>query len=177
MYKKIIVPLDGSELAECVLPHLEVIAQGCEMPEFTFLYVIKPSGNWENWSIIHRKKEKATDYLEKKVKSAREKGLNVRYEVLVGNPAESITDYATEPVGDPASSITYYADKKGADLIVIATHGRSGIGRWARGSTADKILRSSKIPVLMVRAQEGSVPVEEGKETTLVTIPSRPCTG
>ena len=157
MYKKIIVPLDGSELAECVLPHVEIIAQGCEMPEITFLYVIKPSGNWENWNIIHREREKATDYLEKQVKSAMDKGLNAQFEILVGNPAEGTMDYAGEPVGDPASGITYYATKKGADLIIMATHGRSGISRWAHGSTADRVLRSSSIPVLMVRAQ-GCVP-------------------
>jgi len=153
MYKKIIVPLDGSELAECVLPHIEVIAQGCEMPEITFLYVVKPSGNWEGWGLIRQEREKATDYLEKKVKNARDKGLNAQYEILVGNPAEGIMDYAADPAGDPASSITYYATKKGADLIIMATHGRSGVSRWARGSTADKVLRSSPIPVLMVRAQ------------------------
>jgi len=153
MYKKIIVPLDGSELAECVLPHIEVIAQGCEMPEITFLYVVKPSGNWEGWGLIRQEREKATDYLGKKVKNARDKGLNAQYEILVGNPAEGIMDYAADPAGDPASSITYYATKKGADLIIMATHGRSGVSRWARGSTADKVLRSSPIPVLMVRAQ------------------------
>src|SRR4030042_2971565 len=105
MYKKIIVPLDGSELAEFVLPHVEIIAQGCEMPEITFLYVIKPSGNWETWSFIHKEREKATEYLEKIVKSARDKGLNAKFEILVGNPAEGIMDYASDPAGDPALSI------------------------------------------------------------------------
>jgi nucleotide-binding universal stress UspA family protein len=152
MYKKIVVPLDGSELAECVLPHVENIAQGYGMPEIMFLYVIKPSGNWESWANIHEEREKATDYLEKKVKSARDKGLNVQYEILVGNPAEGIMDYAGVPAGDLASSITYYATKNGADLIIMATHGRSGISRWAYGSIADRVLRSSCIPVLMVRA-------------------------
>ena len=151
MYKKIIVPLDGSELAECVLPHVEVIAQGCEMPEITFLYVIKPSGNWENWAFIRDERERAADYLEKKVKSARDKGLNAKYKILVGNPDEGIMDYAADPEGDPASGITYYAAKKEADLIIMATHGRSGLSRWAHGSTADKVLRTSSIPVLMVR--------------------------
>ena len=154
MYKKIIVPLDGSELAECVLPHVESVAQGYGMPEVTFLYVIKPSGNWENWTFIHNEREKATRYLEKKVERARDRGLNANYKILVGNPAKGVMDYASDPAGDPASSITYYATKKGADLIIMATHGRSGLSRWAHGSTADRVLRSSNIPVLMVRASK-----------------------
>lgn len=152
MYKKIIVPLDGSELAESVLPHVEALAQGYGMPEVTFLYVIKPSGNWENWTFIHKEREKATDYLEKKVQDARDKGLNAKFEILVGNPGEGVMDYGSHPAGDTASSITYYATKNGADLIIMATHGRSGISRWAYGSTADRVMRSSCIPVLMVRA-------------------------
>jgi len=150
MYKKIIVPLDGSELAECVLPHVESIAKGCETPEITFLYVIQPSEKY--YDLTFQEREKAIDYLEKKVKSAQDKGLNAQYELIKGNPDESITDYATDLAGDPASAITYYANKQGADLIVMATHGRSGISRWAHGSTANKVLRSSCVPVLMVRA-------------------------
>ena len=141
MYKNIIVPLDGSELAESVLPHVEVITKECEAPEITFLYVIQRSDS-AYWDFTHDEKEKAKDYLELKVKNARDKGLNAQFEILIGNPAEIITDYAA---------------KKGADLIVIATHGRSGVSRWAYGSVTDKILRSSCIPVFMVRAP-GCVP-------------------
>lgn len=150
MYKKILVPLDGSELAECVLPHVENIATGCDMPEITFLYVVKPK--FYQYTFHDTEREKATEYLEQKVKNARDRGLNAKYEVIVGNPAESVTDYTHEHAGDTAGGITYYAEKEGADLIVIATHGRSGISRWARGSVADKILRSSSAPVLMIRA-------------------------
>jgi nucleotide-binding universal stress UspA family protein len=65
-------------------------------------------------------------------------------EVLVGNVADSLADY---------SEINEF------DLILIATHGRTGVSRWVRGSIADKVLRSSHIPVLMVRApgSEGGI--------------------
>ena len=68
--------------------------------------------------------------------------MNVKTEVLLGNPAEQIIAFAKE---------------KGADLIVMATHGRSGISRWAYsigafGGVADKVLRASSVPVLVVRA-------------------------
>ena len=64
-------------------------------------------------------------------------GVELHSEVLVGSVAESLSDFT---------------EKNGFDLILIATHGRSGISRWVRGSVADKILQSSNIPVLMVRA-------------------------
>ena len=58
-------------------------------------------------------------------------------EVIAGNVADSLIDYAED---------------NDIDLILIATHGRSGVSRWVRGSIADRILRASRIPVLMVRA-------------------------
>jgi nucleotide-binding universal stress UspA family protein len=59
------------------------------------------------------------------------------WEVLVGHVADSLADFS---------------EKNDFNLILIATHGRSGINRWVRGSIADKVLRSANIPVLMVRA-------------------------
>ena len=64
-------------------------------------------------------------------------GLKCKKEAIVGRVAESLVDYCV---------------KGNVDLIIIATHGHSGITRWVRGSVADKILRSSTIPVMMVRA-------------------------
>ncbi len=58
--------------------------------------------------------------------------------------------------GQPADEIIAYAAKSGCDLIVMSTHGRSGIGRWVYGSVADKVLRSSSIPVLLVRAKDAN---------------------
>lgn len=58
--------------------------------------------------------------------------------------------------GQPADEIIAYAAKAKCDLIVMSTHGRSGIGRWVYGSVADKVLRSSAIPVLLVHAKEAS---------------------
>lgn len=63
--------------------------------------------------------------------------MKITAEVLVGGVAESLADYT---------------ETKGIDLIVIATHGRSGISRWVRGSIADRVLRFSPVPVLMDRA-------------------------
>ena len=64
-------------------------------------------------------------------------GVEYRADVLVGKVADCLVDYV---------------DAQKIDLVLIATHGRSGISRWVRGSIADRVLRSSKAPVLMVRA-------------------------
>ncbi|MFC1924666.1 universal stress protein [Chloroflexota bacterium] len=150
MYKKIVVPLDGSELAECVLPHVETIAKGCELPEVVFLQVVEhaPIPHAYRYTTEDERqkfmmedtagaRKAAEDYLDRIVKTINYPGMNMKTEVTIGKPADIIADYATN---------------EGVDLIVIATHGRSGISRWTFGSVADRILRSSCVPVLMVRA-------------------------
>ena len=152
MYKKILVPLDGSELAECVLPHVESIAKGCGVEEVIFLRVAEPFHQFCDYdgclsqetinSIDVDNKAAAESYLSQLIKRTRYEGVSVKPEVITGTPGESIADYAT---------------KNSMDLIAIATHGRSGISRWAWGSVADQVLRSACVAVLMVRAP-GCVP-------------------
>jgi nucleotide-binding universal stress UspA family protein len=157
MYQKILVPLDGSELAECVLPHVEEIASGCRVGSIILTRAVEPlqlpaaleydvyarkdlQEEWQKAELEER--SAAQDYLDRLANRIRKEGRNVQAQVLVGRVAESLADYAAE---------------EGVDLIVMATHGRSGIGRWVWGSTADRLLRSSRVPVLMVRAP-GCVP-------------------
>lgn len=147
MYRKILVPLDGSKLAECVLPHVESIAKGCGVKEVIFLRVaerFRQLCDLEGCvpletinSIDADNKTAAEKYLSQMVKGTRYDGVSVKAEVVSGTPGESIADYAT---------------KNAIDLIVIATHGRSGISRWAWGSVADRVLHSACAAVLMVRA-------------------------
>jgi nucleotide-binding universal stress UspA family protein len=153
MYKKIMVPLDGSDLAECVLPHVEGFVTGCQLETIIFVRVIEQA----SYSLIsrtaspqdHENMRKNLERMEKAEKAAAETYLSevinrikhgetkFKMEVLIGKVADSLVDYA--------AAIE-------ADLILIATHGRSGISRWVRGSIADRVLRSSSSPVLMVRA-------------------------
>lgn len=155
MYRKILVPLDGSELAECVLPHVESIARGCGVEGVTFLRVVEPvripwTGDQgytlrvEDWKRMEAESiAAAEDYLKQLTKKVKYDGVKVSTELLTDGPAaDMIADYAT---------------KGELDLIIIATHGRSGVSRWVMGSVADRILRSSCVPVLMVRAP-GCVP-------------------
>ena len=153
MYHKVMVPLDGSELAECGLPHVKAIATGCEVEDVVFVSVLEPirlpasevSGVFSDEDLRRMSSEQkasAEDYLNQQVKRLKYKGANLRTQVLEGKAAESLAEYA---------------NKNGFDLVVISTHGRSGISRWVLGSVADRILRSACVPVLMVRAP-GCVP-------------------
>ena len=153
MYKNILVPLDGSELAECVLPHVESIAKGCGVQDVVFLRVVEPfympsGGDDGGFSaddvkrINSENRAAAENYLGQLVNRTKYDGITIQSEVMAGRAADSIADYAT---------------KNAVDLITIATHGRSGVSRWVWGSVADRVLRSACVPVLMVRAP-GCVP-------------------
>jgi len=144
MYKNIIVPLDGSELAECVLPHVHTVAKGQTAARVTLIRVVTKLhlyGGVESRFSPEEKKHLeddsmnvAREYLNNVASRLIEKGLKAETLVLYGEKTvETLADYVD------------------VDLIVIATHGRSGVGRWVLGSVADKILRASPVPVLMVR--------------------------
>ncbi len=147
MYQKVLVPLDGSELAECVLPHVEAIARGCDSVGIVFARVVEPFHlpGVAKYSFAARGIDQmeaaeladAEDYLKRISDRYARSGLQVHTELLKGKVAETIVEYA---------------EKNGADLIVIATHGRSGVSRWVWGSVADRVLHASCVPVLMVRA-------------------------
>lgn len=147
MYRHIMVPLDGSKLAECVLPHVEAIASGCDVGKVTLVRVVEPlhlhGGIESGFSPEERQRlendsiDVARKYLDQLVQRLKDIGITAQSEVLHGHVIDELTDYA---------------DKNGVDLIIIATHGRSGVSRWVWGSIADRILRSAGVPVLMVRA-------------------------
>ena len=142
MYKKILVPLDGSELSESVLDHVVTIATGCKVPDVVLLRVRSPLDKSVREALdadIASKldeayHEEAANYLNEIATDLKEKGLAAQPAVLSGNPAEEIIDYAKD---------------NGVDLIIMSTHGRSGVSRLVFGSVADKVIRLSEVPVLI----------------------------
>ena len=150
MYKKILVPLDGSKLAECALPHVEELAKGCDTEEVILVSVTErvkgyraleepsqPLGQRLIPEAFGKKEKQAQKYLDRIAKAMAAKGINVSTEVLLWKPDEAIVGYAKQ---------------FRCDLIVMASHGRSGPSRWTHGSVADRVFRASRVPVLMVRA-------------------------
>jgi len=149
-FSKIIVPLDGSPLAEQVLPHVEYLAMGLELtvdlvrvtPSRDEFYRYLPdlpggrSPSYENY--LEEAVEEATTYISEIEDSLRQKGVNsLEKHVLRGNPADSIIGIASET-----------NDR----LVAMTTHGRSGLGRWLLGSVADRVAVHTEGPVLVIRA-------------------------
>ena len=149
MYKMILVPLDGSELAERVLPHVKMLVKACEGDvELVLLQVCEPAhavmagyGEAVGQAAILAEqaaeacKAQAEEYMAAMEKKLKEEGFAARSELVIGSPGEEILDYAANhPV----------------DLIAMASHGRSGISRWAYGSVASKVLRGISTPILVV---------------------------
>jgi len=143
MFNPILVPLDGSQLAECVLPHVAAMAQSFEA-EITLLRILEknqagaPAQLFDllNWQI---NKTKAALYLEKMKVRMQESGLQVRTMVLDGLVAEGITEYV---------------QKQGMKLIILSSHGHSGLTQWGISSIAQKIILSAPTSLLLVRANQ-----------------------
>ncbi len=141
MYNKILVPVDGSELAECVIPHVAAVVGERAAAQITLIYVVAPL------------QVPLTDPAYKKTIEADAVAAAKRYLKRLAARFPKSADMKTEVVvGDPADSIAALASKTGTDLIVMASHGRSGVGRLLLGSVADRVLHNSKAPVLLVRA-------------------------
>lgn len=154
MEERILVPLDGSEVGEAVLPKLEdlVLRTSPRMDaEITLLQVISNM----NFNMLHKDDaaqlprdeseskeltDKASAYLEKVAGGLRSKGIKVNTRIAMGRTAEEIVKAANDT---------------DAHLIAMSTHGRNGIVRWAIGSVTDEVIRlEGKIPVLAVRASQ-----------------------
>jgi nucleotide-binding universal stress UspA family protein len=155
MYTKILAPLDGSQLAECTFTHVDAIINGGGVKELVLARVLEPlqlatyadadgfMGAKDIEKLIIAQENEAKNYLDKTKRRFQKQGLNVRIELLTGQVADTLSDFAT---------------KEGFDLIIMATHGRGGISRWAFGSVADRVMRSVNTPVLMVRAPGCIIP-------------------
>jgi len=147
MYQKILVPLDGSEFSEATLEHVKAIATGCKVPEVILLMVVEPyhqvyvsEDYWPTMAddaIAAEAKalSSAKEYISKLAKKLKKQGLSVQTAVVNGSPDSEILDYAKNSQ---------------VDLIIMSTHGRSGISRWVFGSVADRVVRNASIPVLVV---------------------------
>jgi nucleotide-binding universal stress UspA family protein len=156
MFERVLVPLDGSKVGEAALPVIEQLvdklAAGAKV-DVTLLGVITLLRHWvvvgeasapvsyteEELKLI---RQRVTDYLINTGQSLKKRGVVIKTMTSNGNAADEILKAA---------------DETNADLIAMSTHGRSGLRRLAFGSITDKVLHGSKIPVLMVRAPEGTV--------------------
>jgi nucleotide-binding universal stress UspA family protein len=147
--RTIVVPLDGSELAETILPFVHELAHKLSL-EVRLLYVLPlvsqiyvgPTYYMYPSDLLNVARDAAKNYLEGVAGRLGQDGLTAHTDVIEGEASSQIVDYVQRT---PDS------------LVALSTHGRSGIGRWLLGSVADKVIRSSGRPVFVLRprASEG----------------------
>ncbi|MDH5695582.1 MAG: universal stress protein [Dehalococcoidia bacterium] len=154
MWEKIIVPLDGSNLAELAIPYAEALA-GVFGSEVVLVCVCEPAES--QYCHMHQL------YIEK----------------MAGQMKDRIKDYgigvvAVSPVvltGEPAGEIIDYAEKNNIGLIIMASHGRSGIMPWAMGSISNKVTHKTGTPVLLIRARVPYPEVDRRQILNKVLLP------
>jgi nucleotide-binding universal stress UspA family protein len=166
MLEKILVPLDGSELAEAVLPYVEEICQRCDSAEVILLRVVRlPSAR--SGGVFRPSSEHSTElrpasqtdaeiarhpiYLEQELASARAEVEASLQPVVQRLRSGNIAARIVVAFGRPVYQIVRFAEREGMDLIAMSTHGRSGLTRWILGSVADRVTRGTRLPVLLVR--------------------------
>jgi nucleotide-binding universal stress UspA family protein len=162
VYKQVLVPLDGSTLAEGVLPYVKQLAGKAKLP-VKLLRVAEPT--FEELKGLKERKpsrlpnepsmQEALDNLDAPAKYLRGLGVDITPTVTKGVPAVEIISEAEK---DPGT------------LVAMATHGRSGVTRWLMGSVADKLLRYSDLPLLLIHPKDGS-PIAPEPQLRTVIVP------
>ena len=145
MYDRIVVPLDGSELANQALDAARELSRRPDVPlhlvraiDPTAINRVGSMGMGFDYTaideLLKEEEQDASNFIDELVKSLTAEGFKVSGVVLRGYAAAAITA-STEP----------------GDLLVMASHGRTGVRRWFLGSVAEEVLRQSSVPVLLIR--------------------------
>lgn len=144
IYKKILVALDGSALSEAALPHAQALANAEESQIFLLRVSVDPAAEFSFSdpsiadSIVQEMEAETLAYMQSVRGKLQKAGFRTSFLIREGAIAENILSTAAEIQ---------------ADVIVMSTHGRSGIKRWMLGSIADRVVAHSDIPVMLIRPQ------------------------
>jgi nucleotide-binding universal stress UspA family protein len=153
MYATILVPLDGSVLAERAVAHARMIASLAGSEMILARAVVNPmsrlpeSGIPDESVFMESLLEDARRYLSGIAEGLRREGIRVRFEVREGEPEDVILSIAQE---------------EDAGLIVMGTHGRSGLSLLVMGSVAEKVMHATSRPVMFVKPEKGLKAVADG---------------
>ena len=142
MYQKVLVPLDGSELAECALSHVRSLVMDGSIGEVTLLHIIRIDipGSEVDLNVLRKPAFAAANrYLAEMESRLVSAGVKVKTKVLEANWT--------------AVTITEYGQKNSMDLIVMSTHGYTGLKKVLLGSVAYGVLNQSPAPVLLIRPE------------------------
>lgn len=154
MFKKILVPLDGSSLAEGVLPQVRALARihGSSVILLRVAFALVFPGADPTEAQV-KTTEEAEAYVERIRESLEKEGITVEARVRYGFPSEEILAAA---------------GRGGVDLIAMATHGRSGPVRWMLGSVAEQVVRHAGVPVLLIRVAGAKAKEKQAEQSSAV---------
>lgn len=152
--KKILVPLDGSPLADGILPHVERLL-ALEPAEVTLLHVLPPPEPEDVPGEVAALRRLSEAHLETVRLRLEQKGATVQVVVRQG---------------DPAAEIVFAQDERAPELVAMSSHGRTGVLRWLRGSVAERVLRAGRAPLLLVTARGVGEKVEARFRRVLVPL-------
>lgn len=176
MYKRILVPLDGSALGQQALPYVRMLGRALQAPiELYRIYEPEPvyyypdPGHYrERMAAAGEHRKQALASLNPIRDSLQAQGTVATAKVHEPPPAPRGGHAPREGPVDPAQLIVDEAGSESDTLIVMCTHGRSGVGRWVMGSVTDKVLHSATNPLWIVRARPGASPPEDVKLDSII---------
>ena len=141
MYDRILVPTDGSDAADRAFEQALDLARTYDA-EMHVLHVVDVSalaGEFDAMTVIDQLEASGEELTDRLRKRADEVGVSVETEVVEGVPHRTLLDYA---------------DENDVDLVVMGTHGRTGLERYLLGSVTERVVRKSPVPVLTVREED-----------------------
>lgn len=146
MYRKILVPLDGSGRAEQILPHIEMLAK-CMQAHVILLRVYRPDYGGSDTVVV------SPDYYQTITINCRENAIAYLTTVQERLTAKGLQVSSLAEEGDVVNTILSIADREGVDLISMSSHGRTGLAQVFYGSVAAGVLHKVDRPLLLVRAE------------------------
>jgi nucleotide-binding universal stress UspA family protein len=179
VYSKVVVPLDGSKLAEAVLPHLEEIVKAFKIEQIMLVSVtekvkgrLRQKDAYEEFVFEHERLEPPAQVAPLQVTMSGPKSHSQQdVPFSMGRMAKSAVDYLdkiaagldklktdvtiTIMAGNPAEEIVRFAEEQGADLILMASRGKTGFSRWDMGNIAEKVIKATRATVVLVKPEPG----------------------
>lgn len=171
--RPILVPLDGSDVAAGILPYASQVAKSCSVP-LVLLTVVDPDAMGRPTSVYTLQslaRDKGPNYWEEIERSLQVRALESLKGVASRLREEGAAVEVQAALGRPAEQILQVSEEEGCGLIAMSTHGRNPISRSILGSVTDKVIHTSKVPVLTVTPERGKSYQEGGTSFTTVVVP------
>ena len=177
MYDRILVPLDGSPMSGQAVPYVRILGAALKSPVELLCvyepepvyYYPEPANFQERAQAAEQHREEAAHSLDPASETLKAAGISVTVNFL--EPHSGAGQVPRDPPGDPIHHIIEVAQNNPNTLVVMCTHGRSGMGRWVMGSVTDKVLHAITTPLFIVRGkEEGTAQTETKLESIIVPL-------